>query len=225
MIDVSFSLNNTQGQELQRPLSRVQMHIKGFRIGSVVVSTSTAFDQTKILDDSDIQSRELWRNVLLCHYWLKHVVLSLQQVSRNFSADALLNRLSEILYFMKRTDYRYGMSMEDWASTMNLLYSSPPELLQDQSHVDNFLTFQKCEMRHLNLRVLVIEGGYIGLTFVSIEAEDVAVIFYGADYPFILRPTNNTMYRLVGPIFVLELMRGEFLASPRDNFARTFSLI
>jgi hypothetical protein len=52
--------------------------------------------------------------------------------------------------------------------------------------------------------------GYIGLGPKNSRGGDVVVIILGAGVPFILRPTNQGVYRLVGECYVHGIMDGEF---------------
>lgn len=55
------------------------------------------------------------------------------------------------------------------------------------------------------------ERSYVGMGSSKIQGEDKIVIFPGGQMPFALRPTGKGTYRLLGEVYVLGIMHGEFL--------------
>ena len=58
-------------------------------------------------------------------------------------------------------------------------------------------------------RPFVTKNGYLGVGPHHMEPDDQAVIFLGADVPFILRPLANNQWRLIGEAYIHGIMRGE----------------
>jgi hypothetical protein len=54
-------------------------------------------------------------------------------------------------------------------------------------------------------------NGYVGLGPNKMQAGDLVVIFFGSHTPFIIRPCNNGMHRLVGEAYIHGIMDGEFM--------------
>lgn len=55
-------------------------------------------------------------------------------------------------------------------------------------------------------------GRSLGMGSSSLQKGDKIVIFLGGQTPFAIRPTGKGTYRLLGEVYVLGLMHGEFLA-------------
>jgi hypothetical protein len=68
---------------------------------------------------------------------------------------------------------------------------------------------------------LVLEDGTLCITNLDVKVGDIAVVFLGFKYPFLLRSVEGGTFRLLGPMYVHGIMNGEGLA--REE--RTFTLI
>jgi len=70
----------------------------------------------------------------------------------------------------------------------------------------------------LDGRVLITTGtGYLGLAPVATRPGDVIAILLGCNCPVVLRPCNDTLYRVIGECYIHGLMDGEILDQQRDG--------
>ena len=58
------------------------------------------------------------------------------------------------------------------------------------------------------------EEGHIGLAPIAAKPGDRVCVLLGSDAPFLLRPTGNEQYQLVGPCYAHGIMSGEALLGP-----------
>lgn len=58
------------------------------------------------------------------------------------------------------------------------------------------------------------EEGHIGLAPIAAKPGDRICVLLGSDAPFLLRPTGNEQYQLVGPCYTHGIMSGEALLGP-----------
>ena len=56
-----------------------------------------------------------------------------------------------------------------------------------------------------------MQGGYMGLGPNTLEENDLVVLLYGGDIPYILRPREEGGYVLVGEAYVHGVMLGEIM--------------
>ena len=59
------------------------------------------------------------------------------------------------------------------------------------------------------------EGGYLGVGPPILQKGDRVVILLGGSMPFAIRPTHQGRYRLIGEVYVLGIMHGEFMTEDR----------
>jgi hypothetical protein len=56
---------------------------------------------------------------------------------------------------------------------------------------------------------------HVGMGSSALEDGDEIVIFLGGEMPFAIRPTGKNTYRLLGEVYVLGIMHGEFFSQER----------
>ncbi len=69
-------------------------------------------------------------------------------------------------------------------------------------------------------RLFVTEKGYIGLGARSVQTGDKVFVFPGGIVPFVLRPSTEGYYRLVGEAYVHGIMGGEAIKDPSCKLTR-----
>lgn len=67
------------------------------------------------------------------------------------------------------------------------------------------------------------EARYIGLGPAEMRAGDVVFVLYGGRFPFVLRPTVDQKYNLVGYAYVSGIMDGEAVSAFKET--QTFEII
>jgi hypothetical protein len=68
-----------------------------------------------------------------------------------------------------------------------------------------------------NHRVFVTSSGHLGLGPEYMELNDVVVVLFGGNLPFLLRPLTNGQWNLVGQCYVHGIMKGEALTGEGAN--------
>jgi len=55
--------------------------------------------------------------------------------------------------------------------------------------------------------------GFLGVGPKHLQKDDKIVIFHGGEMPFALRPTESGRFLLLGQVYVLGIMHGEFMVN------------
>lgn len=74
----------------------------------------------------------------------------------------------------------------------------------------------------MDRKYFVSKEGYLGLGPGATTPEDLIVILFGLDMPFILRPAGDGRYRIIGESYLHGIMDGEFMN--RRPVAETFTI-
>lgn len=106
--------------------------------------------------------------------------------------------------------------LESKLGTAASMYNDEELLESSRRHFGHYL------MRYgVNRRFFTSAGGYYGLGPSCMERGDVCAILFGADVPFILRPTEiKGIYRLVGEAYMHGAMYGEVVEKWEQREAR-----
>lgn len=82
----------------------------------------------------------------------------------------------------------------------------------DEASWEGFTTFGTALCHGvLSMRLGRTSKGYLGLFPMSSQKDDIVVVLFGGDVPFVLRRLPNGCMRLVGECYVHGLMTGEAL--------------
>lgn len=106
------------------------------------------------------------------------------------------------------------------------------KLLEDQmrrsDEVDDIDMFVDATVRAcMNRRFFKTEGDELGLGPSILEPGDVLCVLFGAQMPFILRPTDHGVYHLAGEYYVHSLMDGRAIDEWKKSgiAAEDFSIV
>jgi len=66
---------------------------------------------------------------------------------------------------------------------------------------------------HNNALFVTSSKGFLGVGPKHLQKEDKIVIFHGGEMPFALRPTESGRFLLLGQVYVLGIMHGEFMVN------------
>ena len=110
----------------------------------------------------------------------------------------------------KRADKSFGKKLTLWRRYISSMASSSGPA--DEASYEGFDKFGAA-LRHgiFSMRLGRTSKGYLGLFPISSQKDDVVVVIFGGDVPFVLRRLPNGRLRLVGECYVHGLMTGEAL--------------
>lgn len=104
-----------------------------------------------------------------------------------------------------------------WSDDLFVSYACLLSSTVNNSHIE--VVLRGSEMYRQLMRTTTLgrtffcteELGFIGVDPALIEKGGQVVIFAGGKTPFAIRPTHNGRFRLLGEVYILGLMNGEFM--------------
>jgi len=91
-----------------------------------------------------------------------------------------------------------------------------------QEHIQKAISYGGTVITNNGRRPFLTPRGWIGLGPAAMKSGDVVAILFGCRMPFVLRPSDEGRFMLLGDAYVHGLMDGEFMQEERE--ARAFHL-
>lgn len=91
-----------------------------------------------------------------------------------------------------------------------------------QRHLAISQNIDRAYLKYGGWRFVRSKKGYFCLTRVEVQEGDEIVVLVGADMPFLVRPTPAGAYRLLGEVYVHDIMHGELVRDAVDEGGNLF---
>lgn len=209
--DFKFSTSGdfTQAFSKESFPSPTKLKIKGFAVSTISEVTTINFDHRRFWNDRD-DDRDV-KEALKLHEQLRKFVSILKddrlwwvptrhrdpqkQSSESGSYPRLHQSLLDSYHALKKV--AGGSADGDILQQTQLFRRMVRQCVEDQSF---FITSNRT---------------HVGMGSSALQEQDEIIIFLGGEMPFAIRPTGNDTYRLLGEVYVLGIMHGEFFSQER----------
>jgi hypothetical protein len=178
-----------------------RISISGFRVDTVESGVLQYFDITGKLNDEDVERIQALLRVLAHCHSPEAIACTFGNADKGKSLD--YDRIAAFL-----SDYHAFMQ---WEPTLSGAVQTPS---------DGGCVARVCH-RFLHDRVshslFLTQLGMLGLGPSGMRADDVVVVLHGASVPFVLRPAEDSLWRLVGECYVYDVNDGSVVRKWKEK--------